>query len=83
MTTGSSQHERTAKTRDTHNLDSAVPRARYEIVFGDWVPGHGKGLAVVLAENADGIVSGDNSTIVPSAWNDLCTAYNALDSSQQ
>ncbi|KZS88992.1 laccase [Sistotremastrum niveocremeum HHB9708] len=36
-----------------------------------------QGLAVVLAEDPAGVVSGPDSVIIPPAWNNLCSAFDA------
>jgi len=42
-----------------------------------------QGLAIVFAEDPEGIRNGTESAIIPPAWNNLCDAYNALPPSSQ
>lgn len=39
--------------QSTYNLDCAIPRTGYKVVFGDGIPGGSKGLALVLMEDHD------------------------------
>lgn len=40
-------------SQSTYNLDRAIPRTGYKVVFGDGVPGRSKGLALMLMEHHD------------------------------
>lgn len=40
-------------SQPTYNLDRAIPRTGYKVVFGDGVPGCSKGLALMLMKHHD------------------------------
>jgi hypothetical protein len=40
-------------SQSTYNLDRAIPRTGYKVVFGDGVPGRSKGLALMLMKHHD------------------------------